>query len=640
MRIRLLLGLLMLSVGLSVQAADDYSAPRERYRLAKAALKTGDRGLYDTLAVTLKDYPLYPYLVLADLRTRLDTASDADLEAFLHTYEDTLVAADLRGAWLRHLMHEGRWQKFLTVYDGRSSTALACYHLRARIRAHRLTGVAEEALKLWLVGHSQDSACDPLFIWLQAQGRLTPEVIWQRIERAMSQGNIDLAAYLGRKLPIKEREWVELWRKAHTKPAATLDNPALKTDTTLTRRIVRHAVTRLIEQDLTQAKLTWDKLITRFSFTQDERGGIERQLALRAAWRHHPSAALWLSQLPQEAIDQQAQLWRIRTALRAGDWPLLKREIERLDDAQQAENAWRYWYARALDKTGDPEHAKALFRKLAQTRDYYGFLAADRLDQPYALSHDPIALDPKVQQALRERPAILRAQEFYQLNELMPAAREWHDALRGLGPDQLKQAAALAHKWSWHSAAIETLGKAQAYDDLTVRFPTPFHAPVMTSARTHALEPAWLYAILRQESAFRPDARSAAGALGLMQLLPTTAAATARKQGKATPSTQALLTAEVNIPLGSAYLNELYQRFTHNPVLATAAYNAGPHRVERWLPKQGQMEADQWIDSIPFTETRRYVQTVFTYTMIYAAQLDHNTLRLSGHMLQIKSASS
>jgi soluble lytic murein transglycosylase len=202
--------------------------------------------------------------------------------------------------------------------------------------------------------------------------------------------------------------------------------------------------------------------------------------------------------------------------------------------------------------------------------------------------------------------------------------------------EQIKQAAILANHWGWHSNAIRTIAKVEYWNDLEIRFPTPYQPHVMHTANQLSLEPAWIYGVIRRESAFMPDARSSTGATGLMQLMQGTARGVAKRNNLLRPSVRDLMQGERNIQLGSTYLRQLLNRFDNHQVMATAAYNAGPHRVMRWLPTKGALPADQWIDTIPFTETRRYVRSVIAYTAIFERMLNEKPTQLKHRMLPVE----
>ena len=129
-----------------------------------------------------------------------------------------------------------------------------------------------------------------------------------------------------------------------------------------------------------------------------------------------------------------------------------------------------------------------------------------------------------------------------------------------------------------------------------------------------------------------PDARSSAGAVGLMQLMPGTAAQVARKNfGEGAPRQEQLTQPERNVRLGTAYLRGMLDSLRSNAVLATAAYNAGPGRVRQWLPLR-EVDADVWVEHIPFKETQDYVRRVLAYAVFYEYRLGSRTTRMSERM--------
>jgi len=612
--------------------AAELAQQRQTYRLAQLALVASQEPVFQQLKARLKSYPLYPYLIYEELKQRLGSAPDAEVESFLNTYADTPLAYLMRGLWLYELYQQDRWQKFLEVYDGRAVIEYTCYDLRARIRAQQLDGVIRETKQLWLVGISQDSACDRLFEWFETQPEFTTELVWKRIELAMDAGNIGLAGYLGEKLSAADQAWVRLWQRADSDPQTTLEEPALKIDQPRTRKILIHAVLCLSDDDIDQGKAAWDQIRSEYDFDSEQRDEVDRSIALLAAYRHRPQALAWLDALPASARNEDVNAWRARMAMRDSDWETVRESIKALKDTSDEPLMWKYWKARALEGTGDAKMARKLYKELAQERDYYGFLAADWLGVGYSMNNKPLVKDPAEVGALVDMPGIRRAYELLRVDQETDARREWNYALSSMSLKQKKLAAVLASKWNWYSDAIRTVALVGDLDDLELRFPTPYRDEVALTAQNRELDPAWIYSIMRRESAFAPDAYSSAGALGLMQLLPSTAALTAQKFGFSVPSESEVFDPARNIALGSAYLSELLKRFNGNQALATAAYNAGPYRVASWLPKDHALAADAWVDTIPFYETRDYVKAVLAYAAVYESELGGQPTPLTDRM--------
>ena len=230
-------------------------------------------------------------------------------------------------------------------------------------------------------------------------------------------------------------------------------------------------------------------------------------------------------------------------------------------------------------------------------------------------------IDPRAAARVQDTAGIIRAREFFARGEYVNARREWYHAERLFSREELIAQAALARQMDWYFPAIRGISKAQHWDDLEIRFPLAYREPIVEQARLRQLNSTWVYAITRQESGFMTDARSHAGALGLMQLMPATARETARRYDIPLGNTNDVLLPERNIALGTAYLSQLYDLFEGNRVLASAAYNAGPGRVRQWTRDMPALPSDIWIETIPFDETRNYVQSVLTYGVIYGEKL-------------------
>ncbi len=626
---------------LAVWSVDNHTLEAKRivYQQAQQALNRGEIQTFEKHIQTLSTYPLYPYLLFADLKRRLDTAKTSEIQDFLDTYNDSPLSVRLRKAWLHELAQAQRWQEFIEFYTGSADAEFVCYHLRARLNEGEVKGIKQEIKRLWLVGHSQPKACDPLFSWLEKRGELSPALIWKRIEHAMQKNNPKLARYLSKKLAPKDRRWARLWITANAEPLRIIREKSMRDDRIIVRKILSFAVKRSIDKDIVQGKAIWDTIKPRYSFSKHVVNEIDRYLALKAAYRHHPNAMYWLENLPKPAVDRQVKVWRVRTAMLNSDWDAVLNAIEDLNLKERRRDIWQYWQARALSELAHDNQSNAIFTNLAKKRSYYGFLAADRLGMNYSITPDPIIEDAAAIKSLLAIAAIQRARELYKLNQFADARLEWEWALRGLNPHRLKLAAKLADRWGEHSDAIRTVAKARHFDDLELRFPTPFITEIRHAARRFDLEISFIYGVIRRESAFQTDAQSSAGALGLMQLIPSTATSTSRQLGLTKFNRNDLFDRGINIQLGSAYMRHLLDEFNNSVVLATAAYNAGPHRVNRWLPQCGQIEADLWIDTFPFYETRRYVRAVLAYTAIFEWKLKTQTTRLSERMNPISRPS-
>jgi soluble lytic murein transglycosylase len=592
------------------------------------------------LATRLRDYPLYPYLLRSDLLARLDTASDKELTAFFQQYDGEPFTRLLRSSWLRHLSSRRRWRAFLRDYQGDHGVALACKSLEARYR----TGAAKAALdgvpELWLHGYSRPDTCDPIFdLWVKA-GRVTSELAWQRIGLSLETGQTKMARYLRRFVPASQRRYVDQWIAVQENPRALLRTDTISRDNPYTARIVLHGLDNWSRYDSPAAAQALTTLKKRFDLPKDGVQQLERRLALFLASRGHPDAERRLAAVPAGLADEAVRAWRVRTAMRARDWPKVLDRIDAMPESEQQALRWQYWRARAWDELGSSDKARVIYRELATNRDYHGFLAADRLGLDYQFEHHPLQVDQDSLNAERAASGVRRSQELFKLGRIQDARREWWHHFADGDQNRWLAATRIAADWGWSSEAIASAAKAKDWNDLEVRFPLEYRSKILSSARREGIEPEWVYAILRQESIFRTDARSGAGALGLMQIMPATAKLIARDLQVPYRGNRQLLDPGANIRLGARYLKMSREELDNRALLATAGYNAGPHRVVKWLPKDQPMPADLWIELVPFSETRKYLRRVLEYSVIYQHRLELKPGFLERQMAPIPARNS
>ncbi len=629
--------MLLIVLALTVSYANaSWEEERELYKKARNALFKKQINQFHEYSSQLSEYPLYPYLRYEELKLRFSSVTNQEIDEFLLKNDDGPLAERLRVAWLYQLQRKGRSKSFLKYYQNDQAVELQCYFLRAKMRHGQFEEDEKQYLNhvrdIWVVGKSQPRQCDPLFSWFEKQGYLTTELVWERISLAMDHNRSSLAKYLIRKLPASEQPQAKLWLEVHRDPKNKLRSKALKKDNHINRQIVRHGLQRLARKDLTQAHELWLSIEDNYAFGSDLHDEVERSLALRAAYRHDDRATTWMYQLPKDLIDPSTSLWRARSALRNLDWDLVLRGIAMLNEQEKEEPQWQYWKARALAEKGLQSDAKILYEKIAGERSYYGFLAADKLSKPYNISDIPVQFDQTDLEKIAQTPSIIRASELLLVDQITDARREWNFATQNYSPHEYQAAAYLAHQWQWHDYAIRTIAKGGYFDDLSIRFPMPFANLVAKYATKRNLEPAFIFGIIRRESAFNPQARSPVGARGLMQLMPATAKQVSRSLKLKAPTRYDLYTPGFNIKLGSRYITDMLIKFNGHRALASAAYNAGPHRVNAWLPEKNTLPADVWVDTIPFTETREYVRAILAYTALFEWKLDQSPTRLSLHL--------
>ena len=611
-----------LSAGVSRADVDEQRLQMQRksFLAAESALAANDPATYQQLREKLFDYPLLVYLDYQETAASLEQQSVQSIGNRLKRLEGTPLQQKLRSRWLRFLAKRGLWHTYLTFSTEGGSVSQQCNRLRAYIE----TGEAEKAYrkvpKLWLTGKSRPKACDPVFKHWIAAGHLDEKLVWQRFNLAISQRQTRLARYLKRYLSKQEAAVADLWLSLYKRPQQV--EKLLQTSHPMRDEMVVQAIRRLAWRDVEAAFKAWEKFHALDIFSKQQQQKAVYALAGGLAREPDRHLSRQLNKLLPEhlKLDSRLSEKELQAALQGGDWTWVLQIVEALPAKEQQQEQWRYWRARALSQLGRTDEAKEILLSLSEQRSYYGFLAAKRLGNRPKLVHVALQTEQGLTEKMALRPGLQRARELHTLNRPMPARQEWNLALRDAEPDELRAAARLAQTWEWPSQSIITLAKLRHWNDLELRFPLAHREAIAGQARNHGIDSAWIYAILRQESAFISDARSSAGARGLMQLMPKTAKQVARELKHSPLKLDDLFRPEVNIRLGTGYLNKIYRQLWENPVLATAAYNAGPRRVKSWLPDQPQA-SDIWIETIPFHETREYLKRVLAYTVIYNYRL-------------------
>ena len=604
-----------------VQAANSIESQREIYKKARAAVRQGAITRYRKLRKQLDNYPLNSYLDYEYLKRQLYKPRIKDYDAFFNAHQDSPIANRLRSKWLTVLARQGNWKRFLQYYKNTGSTRLACYQARALQKVGDPIQAKLAIEKLWLVGKSQPRSCDAVFKNWRAHGHATPDLIWQRIRLAMHKRKPNLARYLAKFLGPSERKWVERWRKMYRQPARWLNHKYFRKDSPLVREIVLHGVERLARIDANEAAKRWQKIKKRYQFSEADKGKVQRRIALSAATQKLPEALSLIKAVDAQWADEPVQKWKVRSALQNNDWNAVLQSVDSLEETQQQKSDWQYWRARALDKLGFKQQSTSIYSQLAKSFSYSGLLAADKLGVKYALNGTPLVSNKDEIKTLRNIAGIARAEELYKLGMTIDARREWQFAIAKMTPRQLQLAAIHASRLGWHDRAVLTIGRTNTLDDLKLRYPIVFKKQVLRHAQHNKIQAAWVYGVLRQESAYMTDARSHAGALGLMQLMPRTARSEARKLKLPLRNQHAILNVDKNIRLGTAHLKRVLDINKGHHVLATASYNAGVQRVKSWLPKSQHLPADIWIETIPFRETRKYVKRVMSTMAVFEKHL-------------------
>ncbi len=599
---------------LAIHAAAPAAALDDDFLAAREAFQAGNAVRLETHAQRLQGHLLEPYVAYWQLSLTIGEAAPEVVRAFLTANRGGPLAWQLRGEWLKALARRERWELFdaeLPLHAG-ADNELACYALQSRLRDNPEEAL-REARSQRLVTRDLPDSCSPALSALAATGALTSDDLWLRIRLALEGGQVSQARRVAEWLPKGEAPEPGLLETVASNPAGYLARRNFRLKTRAGREAVMFAAHRLARTSTQQAADHWTRLEERFS--GEERAYVWGMIAYLGAMRHDTEA---LGRYARAGALSDLQLaWKVRAALRAGSWPDVLAAVNAMSERESAVSAWRYWKARALKALDQPEEAEALLRPLAAEFNFYGQLAQEELGGTVAVPatvYTPAAEDVR---AMGQHISLRRALELYRLNLRPEATQEWNWAIRRFDDRQLLAAAEVARRHEIYDRAIGTADRTVGLHDFGLRYLAPYRDTLKTHTSQLALDEAWVYGMIRQESRFIPDAKSSAGASGLMQLMPGTARWVAQKMGLKNWRWSQVTELDTNIGFGTYYLRHVLDSLDGQPVLASAAYNAGPSRARAWRP-DAAMEGAVFAETIPFTETRLYVKNVMANATYYA----------------------
>ncbi len=610
---------------------DRYALERAQFQAAVQAMENRQTEVFEELHQQLQHYPLERYLSYLKLRARMTESPDKAAVAALNDFEKQYQETHLTRVLTRHLQNQlvkaEDWSLFLGVSKSGLSARMPCATARARAETQGTVTWDDELSDYWVNNRSFPQLCRDVMEKLEAKKLPGIAPLWEKIYDSINDGKLGHVRSLSEYLASRDRKRVLDWVAALDQPAELLQSGALVQDDLLNRRTVLDLIRRWSRQDPPAAVEAWQTLRENYQFTSDQRYEMDRELALRGAWLRRDEAYDWLSRVEVRDDDLEVMEWRIRAALYASDWQAVLLSLELLPESELKEDHWAYWHARALQQAGKQKQAERIMREVASLPTYYGFLAADHLNLEYNIVDTlDTEVDEQLLKDLAREPTLVRAREYLHAGLPSHGRREWNAFLNQLPADSAARinTAVLAERWRLPDRAIASANSAGEKKALSLRFPFAYEGLVEAAAEHNSLDPFFIYAIIRRESAYMVDIRSSAGALGLMQLMPATAKDAVRFQGRAPNSAGhrssrwlKLIDPADNISLASTYLRNIMDRFDEHLALTASSYNAGPHRTLKWLPESGSVPAEQWIDTIVFSETRRYVRAILAYMTIF-----------------------
>jgi soluble lytic murein transglycosylase len=621
--------LVLLCTGL---AAPAFAAanPDKEFIGASDAYRAGNALSLARHAKALDDYPLKPWVDYWQLAVRLEDKPATEVQAFLKQYRSAYVGELLRADWLRVLGRRKDWASFereASLYT-RDDLELRCYSRLARLSQGEPTYLSDiEAV--WTEPKELPEGCARLVEAMMKSERFPTTAIWRRVRVLFENGQITAAkttlGYLPKGEAPDERALAEAARhpKRHLGrlPASLEARPAREVAVLAGARYARddpEAMARLLDGAL------GDKL------PRAELKYLWGRVAYEAARSHHESALKWYARAEDQTLSDAQLAWKARAALRRGQWQTVREAIDGLSTETRRDPAWSYWYGRALAAQSDDTGARAYFLRIAGHANFYGLLANEELGYTTALPEVAYVPTEEELAAARANPGLARALELIRLGLRSEGVDEWIFSIRSFDDHQLLAASQVALREGLYDRAIHTADRTMRSHNYALRYPVPYQDVFSEYSKSQGLDEAWVYGLVRQESRFIMEARSAAGAAGLMQVMPHTARFVAAKIGMRGYRPKNVTEVKTNIAMGTGYMKIVLDQLGHL-VLASAAYNAGPNRARRWRDAR-PLEGAIYTETIPYSETREYVKRVMANSVFYAALLHEKPVPIKARL--------
>jgi soluble lytic murein transglycosylase len=611
-------------------------AQRESFQLAYNALQVRDKETYLDQYAKLGAYPLKHYLEALELLQRIQSLPKAHIRQFLKRHNETAIANDVRHHWLETLRKRDKWQDYLIDYKtSEASTKQQCYYQLARIKhsSEDKNDAILDAIKLWSVGRSQPKECDQLFSILIQGSHITENIAWERYIKSILNRQYQLSRYLLRFIadPDHRKLAVKLYRIYHHKSAVTdhglFTNNELQSNSVEIHEALSYGLRRLAKEDASKTLEHFNAYKKMHYFSAEQISGIVAALVKGFYFQNQPKTAdLYLIE-NTTLTNSELLEWRARQSIQSGNWDATLFWIKNMPIDLKNKQVWKYWDQRSKNLSEQKMDGSKIsssatqenYNHLSLERSFYGFLSSQWLGIEGSMNHTKSTQDLQELSKIEKLPGMTITRELLHHKQYLSARRAWNQTTKKFNKTEWVLAAHLCKKWKWHNGAITSMIRAAYWDDIELRFPVLFESEFEEYSKLNEIPKHWLIALVRQESAFYTRASSPAGAKGLMQLMPSTARAVARKNLVHYKGSDDLYDPEKNIALGSLYFREMLNRFNNNRILAIASYNAGPNRVKQWTKvTAGTLPFDAWIEAIPFEETRNYVQNVLFFSAIYA----------------------
>jgi len=366
----------LLSLGVSQTSLSNNT--QNEFLTAYASLSTGQ--WYDSNH--LQGYILHPYLEYERIKNNLKKTQDNVLIDFINRNPDSWLGADINTELLQRLALKKQWGNVLRFHkQDQGGIKAKCLRIEAQLQLKTSPELLNEGMSVWKSASSRPNACDPLFALLKQKGTITDQQAWERITLAMEKGRTSLSRSLSKHL--KEPSLVTLWVNLRKSPSKHLNNKRLQRNDARSHQLIAYGIKRIARKETNSARQKWQQLQKKYSFSARIKADVDSYIGLQDAKDHKTRALKDLAAIPANYRSKDANLWMARLALRNNDWHKVQSAISSMTPEDKNRDRWKYWQAHSAKRLG-AQNTQQQLQGIAKSASFYGFLAADELNLPYA----------------------------------------------------------------------------------------------------------------------------------------------------------------------------------------------------------------------------------------------------------------
>lgn len=636
-----LVSILMLTTACVMSSASasalDLEAQRAQYEQAQRWLDEKKIPEYQRIRKQIESYPLTPYLDYRAFLVDLGSKPPIAVRNFIDSHKEYPFSGRVAAPYLDALAQNKKWAALLQFQTQLpNGETYQCHYYNAKLQTGKRSEAFEGAKKLWLNGASIADACDPLFVEWERVGGLTDEWVLKRSLLAFEGRNRNLMIYLQKKLEGKKSQAkAQAMLELFDKPERVVAYSRKASQDPINQKVAELALQKWARSEPQEAQAVLNDVAKAQGWNREQKSRISHFIAIRLMETEDKALAKWRDEVARQSNNVRLIEARTRLALRENNWRELTQWISVLPEQERKTLRWQYWLGRSEMALGKKKEGTERLKALLGQRSFYSVAAAKVLQQSVNYPTSTVTLDMALIKA--HKKALVRIDELIALDKVIAAKSEWRWLLERVSQKEKEMLAAYAANAGWHQMTITATISASLWDNNQLRFPVVHQNLFNLHGQKNGIDPITLMSLARQESAMDSDAQSPVGARGLMQIMPDTARYTARKYQLSYSNPDELYQVGKNIEIGSRYLSSLLERYDQNRILAFAAYNAGPSRVDTWLKRsQGKLDAYGFIEAIPFAETRGYVQNILMFETYYRDLMGVEGRFLNDHELNTK----